>query len=190
MKRFVALMMCVVSLFYSTLAQVIPDPPVVIGDEEACEGENTTFTVSPMQGATVEWWDDAVGGTLLAETESYTTPPLEVGGYDFYVNQVFEGIASQRSHVQLVVFAKPTISTSTNSGVFCQGDLVEFVFDGASLYDVSLNGTLTDQVQSEAGTTQASINYTVNESTSFQVVGYLNGCQSTNNLHVLSLIHI
>ena len=176
------------SLFYSTLAQVIPDPPVVIGDEEACEGENTTFTVSPMQGATVEWWDDAVGGTLLAETESYTTPPLEVGGYDFYVNQVFEGIASQRSHVQLVVFAKPTISTSTNSGVFCQGDLVEFVFDGASLYDVSLNGTLTDQVQSEAGTTQASINYTVNESTSFQVVGYLNGCQSTNNLHVSATV--
>ena len=172
----------------SSFAQVIPDPPVVSGDEEACEGENTTFTANPIQGATVEWWDDAIGGTLLAETVSYSTPPLEVGDYDFYVNQVFEGVASQRSHVQLAVFAKPTISTPTTSGVFCQGDLVDLVFDGAWLYDVSLNGTLTDQVQNEPGTTQASISYTVNESTSFQVVGYMNGCQSTNTLDVSATV--
>ena len=163
---------------FSSQSQVIPDPPVISGNTDLCEGENTVLTTTPDSGASIQWWDAAIGGNLLSEEPSYTIESLEVGNYDFYVNQILEGITSQRTHVSVSVVEIPIISYNFSGETLCQGQSVSFDLVGASFYEVDYNGSISTIYQEEGNMATFDM-IAANETQTVGITGFLNQCQST-----------
>lgn len=95
----------------------IPNQPVANG-VNICPGNPATLTASVPAGGTVNWYDAASGGNLVATGNSFTTPVL----YDtetFYADNTVGGCVSQRTAVTIT--AAPIVYPQFQypSGTFC-----------------------------------------------------------------------
>lgn len=103
----------------------LPNPPVVTGNQNVCDGESTTLTAtSGAASPTYVWWDAPAGGNALAGGATYTTPPL-TGNIVVYA-EVTDGntqCASTRTQYNVTVHPLPTVSLG-NDTTFCDADSV------------------------------------------------------------------
>ncbi|PWK03193.1 gliding motility-associated-like protein [Flavobacterium araucananum] len=80
----------------------------------ACDSGSFTFNATATTGATIGWYDAAVGGTLLTTGNSYTTPILNATT-TYYVDA---GCESNRRPVVATVYATPATPVATVSTVY------------------------------------------------------------------------
>jgi large repetitive protein len=133
-----------------------------------CTGSSGTVTATA-PGGTYQWYDAASGGTLLASTASYTTPPL-TSATTFYVQSTIAGCTGPRTAVTVNVNPIPAAPTA-NGTTICQGTSVilsatapggtyrwfsvptggSVLFTGANYTTPVLNSTTTYYVQTTSG---------------------------------------
>jgi gliding motility-associated-like protein len=109
----------------------LPQPPVVAG-ATICSGSNATLTVSGAAGS-YQWYDSATGGTLLATSPNFYTPPLTTNT-TYYVQNVSNNCASTRTPVTVNVLPAP-------APVIVKGDSI-CQYNSATLTASTANGTL------------------------------------------------
>lgn len=98
---------------------VTPDPtqPTVSGGTTICEGNTATLTASA-PGGTIQWFDAANGGNLLATGNTYTTKPLPATT-TFYAQDTLGQCVSSRAPVTVNVTPTPTPAFQYSSGTYC-----------------------------------------------------------------------
>jgi gliding motility-associated-like protein len=131
----------------------LPDVPVIANGNglAVCSGDGATLNIQdPQAGVTFEWYDAAVGGTLLGTGESFPTGALNVTT-DFYVlAKSASGCGSATGRVKATVTVNtrpgiPTVVSATASA--CPGSTtvlsVSSPVNGItySWYDVATGGT-------------------------------------------------
>jgi gliding motility-associated-like protein len=108
-----------------------------------CAGSTATLTATA-PGGTYEWYNAAVGGTLLQTGASYTTPPLLVSS-TYYVQTTVAGCNSPRTAVTVTVNAIPAAPTVPPAGI-CTGNSTTLTATAPggtySWYDSLTGGTL------------------------------------------------
>ncbi|TWI97273.1 gliding motility-associated-like protein [Mucilaginibacter frigoritolerans] len=137
-----------------------------------CPGSSATLTASATTG-TLQWFNAATGGTLLATGSIYTTPPLNITA-TYYVQAVSNGIASNRTAVTVTVNTIPTAPVVTNS-IACSGSTTTLTAGGSTgvyeWYDAPTGGNLIF-----TGSSYVTPVLTVN--TTYYVQANNNGCIS------------
>ncbi len=88
-----------------------------------CMGSTGTLTASGSAGS-YEWYDSAVGGSLLSVTNTYTTPVL-IANAAYYVQTTVNGCSSSRTQVNVLVNPIPGI-TSAGAGSVCSGNALNY----------------------------------------------------------------
>lgn len=98
---------------------VTPNPtqPTVSGGTTICQGTTATLTASA-PGGTIQWFDAANGGNLLATGNTYTTQPLSATT-TFYAQDTLGQCASSRAPVTVNVTPTPTPAFQYSSGTYC-----------------------------------------------------------------------
>lgn len=79
-----------------------------------CDSGSFTLNATATTGATINWYDSAVGGNLLATGNSYTTPILNTTT-TFYVDA---GCESNRKSIIATVNTTPTTPVATSTTVY------------------------------------------------------------------------
>ncbi|WP_428230063.1 T9SS type B sorting domain-containing protein [Flavobacterium sp.] len=79
-----------------------------------CDSGSFTLNATTTTGTTISWYDSAIGGTLLATGNSYTTPPI-TNTTTYYVDA---GCESNRKPVVATINATPTTPVATSSTVY------------------------------------------------------------------------
>ncbi|MFK7903752.1 MAG: hypothetical protein AB8B69_01440, partial [Chitinophagales bacterium] len=96
------------------------EAPISEGDIAVCEGEVIpNLSVIVEAGQTVDWYDTAIGGTLLLEgnTEFATT---EIGTYYAEARNVLDDcVSTNRTAVSLSVFSLPTVNVDGLAENYC-----------------------------------------------------------------------
>lgn len=92
-----------------------PTRPTSVGDKVICSGEPIpTLTVTASSGQ-VDWYNQAIGGTLL-QSNSTSFTPTAAGTY--YAGTILSGcVSATRAAVVLTINPKPTIVTLTGSSI-------------------------------------------------------------------------
>ncbi|PYF70025.1 Ig-like domain-containing protein [Pedobacter nutrimenti] len=100
---------------------IYPNPTLTSGNQTICSGSTANLTAAPNGGTTLAWYSDATGGTLLSNTNNYTTPAL-TSTTTYYIEISKAGCANpQRLPVTVTVtpaFVTPVI---TGTGTVCPG---------------------------------------------------------------------
>lgn len=120
-------------------------PPISNGDFEICTGDPIpTISVTVLAGQTADWYDDPVGGTLLADgTDSFT--PTAAGTYYAEARVLVNGcVSSERTAVTITLNITPQL---VDSEANCAPNLLTYTvvltLTDAATVNVS-NGTVTD----------------------------------------------
>jgi len=157
-------------------------PPTIAVPSPICEGTPATFTASGGTG-TYEWYDAAVGGNLLSNSNPYVIPALSANT-SVYLQTTADGCNASRVQANVVVNPFPNI-TSANANNVCSGDpenytitadipTATFVWSRAAVAGISNPAV--------SGQTSATINETlVNTSTApvnvtYAITPMTNGC--------------
>ncbi|MEL6866666.1 MAG: glycine-rich protein, partial [Bacteroidota bacterium] len=90
------------------------DPLLIAGDRRICEGATATLQASGTSGATINWYDAATGGNLLATGSTYTSPILNTQT-DYYAEQILGTYTSSRLLARVYVNTLPSPSTPVNA---------------------------------------------------------------------------
>ncbi|MBI5540376.1 MAG: gliding motility-associated C-terminal domain-containing protein [Bacteroidia bacterium] len=98
----------------------LPAAPTANGNT-ICSGTSTTLTATS-PGGSYEWYDAAVGGTLLASAASYNTPVL-MSTTTYYVQTTVNGCAGPRTPVIVDVTPLPPAPTVADASI-CDGDYI------------------------------------------------------------------
>lgn len=83
-----------------------------------CYNTSTTLKATGSTGS-YQWYDAATGGTLLASTDTYTTPVLTANA-SYYVQALNNSCASARVEVDVTITSGPAI-TSAAADAVCSG---------------------------------------------------------------------
>ncbi|MEO6977169.1 MAG: PKD-like domain-containing protein, partial [Mucilaginibacter sp.] len=100
----------------------IPPAPVV-PPTPSCAGNPVTLTPADLTG-NFEWYDAAVGGSLLSKNSTYTTPALTTN-QTYYVQVTINGCTSPRTQVDVTVSTPPSV-TSASTDVVCSGNALNY----------------------------------------------------------------
>ncbi|MHA4894347.1 Ig-like domain-containing protein [Pedobacter sp. PWIIR3] len=103
-------------------AQVIyPNPTVSANGQTICSGSATLLSAAANGGTTLRWYSDAVGGTLLATGENFTTPTL-TATTTYYI-EVSKGSCAnaQRIPVTVTVTTPPSAPVVAAAAPVCSG---------------------------------------------------------------------
>ncbi|MFZ0597714.1 MAG: T9SS type B sorting domain-containing protein [Flavobacterium sp.] len=92
----------------------IPVATPAVNQNSVCDSGSFTLTATATNGATINWYDAATGGTLLTTGNSYTTPILNTTT-TYYVDA---GCESNRKTVIATVNATPNQPVATSSTVY------------------------------------------------------------------------
>jgi gliding motility-associated-like protein len=92
----------------------IPVATLTSNPTAVCDSGSFTLNATATTGATINWYDSAVGGNLLATGNSYTTPILNTTT-TFYVDA---GCESNRKSIIATVNATPTTPVATSTTVY------------------------------------------------------------------------
>ncbi|MDB5130931.1 MAG: hypothetical protein JWR02_680 [Mucilaginibacter sp.] len=154
-----------------TVNNSVPAPSAA--GQIVCTGSSATLTATAQNG-TFEWYGTATGGTMLANTPTYTTPPV-TANTTYYVQSVSSGCASPRTAVQVSVMAAPLAPAATGATI-CSGNTttIAATSSGSSFewYDAAIGGT-------QLATTQAYTTPPLTATTTYYVqTTSTNGCAS------------
>jgi large repetitive protein len=98
---------------------VNPIPPMPTASNiTICNGSTGTVTATA-PGGTYQWFDAATGGTLLASTANYTSPPL-TSTTTYYVQATIAGCTGPRKAVTISVNPVPVAPTAAGTTI-CEG---------------------------------------------------------------------
>jgi gliding motility-associated-like protein/uncharacterized repeat protein (TIGR01451 family) len=144
-----------------------------------CLGNVITLEVPSQACSTYNWYDSAVGGTIVATGHTFTIPnTLEAGIHKFYIQAVRFGCeVMSRGEVTVVVNGAPTAASTQ---IFCFGDakkvndLVVTTGTGIKWYSAETDGTLYDGTE-----TLISGNYYASQT--------VNGCESSRTKVVVTV---
>ena len=146
-----------------TAVTIIVEPypaPTVTGSGSAitCSGSTTITAIG--SGTSIDWYDAASGGTLLASGSSYTTPTISAST-SYWVETTNGICTSPRTLVTILVsipFGTPTVTSTPAPSAICAGSSIDLnaVTSSTTInwYDAPTGGTLLTTV----GT---GVNYTV-----------------------------
>jgi PKD repeat protein len=130
-----------------------PAPPTVTGNVNVCENSQTLLTASSGVGSPqFKWWDAPVGGTLLASTASYSTPPV-TGNVTYYVEvtDASTSCASDRVPVTITMVPAPVLSLGPDRFV-CDNDTSCFnAPQGLNSYIWSTGGITSSECTPDSG---------------------------------------
>lgn len=164
---------CVSTRTAVTVVVNAPAPPTVAGTT-ICYNTSATLSVSGSVGATFQWYDNLIGGTLLGTGATFTTPNLVVNT-TYYVQQTVAGCVSGRTAVTVAInsLAPPTASGVT----ICPNSTATLTVTGVAgatfqWYDALTGGTLLGSGTSFTTPTLAA-------NTSYYVQQTSAGCSST-----------
>ena len=103
----------------AVIATVVPAPAApTASSAPVCPGSISTLIASSGSN-TVQWYDAATDGNLLATTNTYTTPPLNTNT-TYYIQSVSTtGCTSSRIPVVAQVISVPSPQFEYSSGTFC-----------------------------------------------------------------------
>ena len=90
---------------------------------QTCAGTSTTLTASGSAG-TYAWYDAAIGGNLLSNTNTYNTPRLNFNT-SYYVQTQIGTCISPRTQVNVTLTPVPNV-TSGISGIACSGNAFSY----------------------------------------------------------------
>ncbi|HMQ45897.1 MAG TPA: T9SS type A sorting domain-containing protein [Saprospiraceae bacterium] len=97
----------------------VPNKPTSNGDVTVCEGEVGTISVQAVPNATIEWYDAALDGNLVAEGASYSPP-----GPGVYFAQANNGDcrSEERTPVSLTIASDPVAMATSIDPALCLGN--------------------------------------------------------------------
>jgi gliding motility-associated-like protein len=154
---------------------VISPPPTApsASGSVICSGDVTTLTATAGAGASLEWYDAATGGTLLASTASFTTPALATSK-TYYVQATESGCTGARTAVPVTVLP-PTTAPTASPVTICAGDRASLTASSASgnyaWYDSANGGNLLS-------TAKTYITPELQSTQTYYVQTSVNDCQS------------
>eukprot|EP00903_Cladosiphon_okamuranus_P000732 g730.t1 len=165
---------CVSERIAITINENTVAPPMSLGDQEICDGEDfPALAVQPFPNEVVDWYDAAEGGTLLATTNSFVPPGP--GTYYAERRSLLNGCSSlTRTALTLMVFENPTLSVEQFTDPGCNDDdgaVSLSAAGGAMPYRFQRDGGSLQDSPSFGGLGVGNYNFTVVDD---------NGC--TNNL--------
>lgn len=134
----------------TVLIKPTPDPPILTGDDQYCEGDVfTALTATPGLGGDISWENDA--GVLLGTGTSYTPSP-GIGATDYYIYETLDGCISDPTLFTINVDAAPFVDVVDQVEV-CLGDSI-LVTANHNGYDLTWSdGTLGESNYLIADTT-------------------------------------
>jgi hypothetical protein len=87
--------------------------------------------------ATINWYNVATGGTILASGISYNTGTLSIGTYTYYAGALTCTNSITRTPIIVNVSGPPTITANFNPPTMCAGQISTLSLSGASFYSVT-----------------------------------------------------
>ncbi|SHE67507.1 gliding motility-associated C-terminal domain-containing protein [Arenibacter palladensis] len=145
-----------------------PDPPLSLGNIEACRSENRMLTVSIdeevewYEDLTVDWYDEPIGGNLLlansttllaltsgtyyAEARAFPAPlgPPVPGSFVHIPDSILSCSSSQRTAVSIIVHDDPPTPTDETLS-FCENTTITLSSDTSNVdYKWSTGETTSD----------------------------------------------
>ena len=129
----------------SNVMQVVVKPSPVIetaSGETICMGQEATITAKASIGS-VMWYNEAIGGTLLVQSSSYTTPKLATTT-TYYVQASYNGCYSvSRTAVTVTVSNYPAVefkAIATNVTALNSGTIKIATSTGTAPFSYSIDG--------------------------------------------------
>jgi gliding motility-associated-like protein len=107
--RFGALVSAITSLDIYGANVIYPNPTLTAGNQTICSGSTATLSATANGGTTLAWYSAAVGGSLLANGETYTTPALNAT--TTYYIEVSKGTCANTTRVPVTVTVTPVLPT-------------------------------------------------------------------------------
>ena len=132
---------------------------------DLCGGQSTTMTVS---GADSYVWSPATGLSSTTATSVDATPPVTT---TYSVVGTALGCTATET-IDITVTPYPIVSVSPDASSICLGDSKGFTASGADSY-------LWSPATGLSGTTGATVTANPTVSTTYQVIGTVNGCNDT-----------
>ncbi len=153
--------------------------PVSGGDKEYCSGSAIpALNATVLAGETVDWYNAASGGTLLASGSLTYTPAGAGTFYAIAKNITTNCVSSTRTPVRMVMNPLPIVSLTSSDAdnTFCLGTSITFTAGSGTTYDFRVGGV---SVQNSTAST-----YTTSSLTNGQVVSVIvtneNSCVATS----------
>jgi gliding motility-associated-like protein len=142
-------------------------------DELICINNSATLTAS-VSGGTYDWYDAAIGGTLLFTGASYTTPILTVNT-SYWVESVINNCSGPRTQVDVTIGAGLVVTATSDVVTICPGDVANLAVSPITLsntYNWSEQGIATiDTLPNIAVTPTDTTMFTVTVTDTFGCIG-------------------
>ncbi len=115
---------CAASQTYGVTIIDNPSAPVAVSPAAICEGQPTPQLSAAGSGGTINWYDAAIGGSLLQGNSSIYNPPVTTAGtYTYYAEEVGPAAcASTRTPVTVTINATPNAPAVGQPSAICIGD--------------------------------------------------------------------
>ena len=100
-------------------------PTSISENVQVCVGESTILEAVPFPGNSIRWYNAEVGGVLLADANTFTTPQLNNPGEVIYYIAVVRDNCEDPRRIPVSVKVNPRATASditANSGEICEGD--------------------------------------------------------------------
>lgn len=136
-------------------------PPISTLNPSYCIGNAVpSISASVSAGQTIDWYDQLIGGTLLA-TSTLNYSPGIAGTFYAEARDIATGCVSNRTAISITENALPTVTVSANTTT-CQGTAITLTASGANSYAWSpatgLSGVIGASVSANPSSSQT---YTV-----------------------------
>jgi PKD repeat protein len=160
----------------SVVVNAVPAAPAVAQPASICIGDNPPTLSASGTNVQFNWYNAAVGGSLLQGNSSNYVPTISTPGtYTYYVEAVGTGscTSSLRSAVTLVVNSLPLVAIATSDFTLCANDNAVPIFGfpaGGNFSGGGVFGSLFDPANAPLGTSNVSYTYTDG-----------NGCSNTQS---------
>ena len=147
--------------FSAPLTISVLDKPDLVSAEtiefEFCHNEEVSeaLSITPSNGATLNWYDVSEGGTVLSSAPTPVTSEVKVTSYWISQTLTSTGCESDRTEVKIIINALPNLSivvADSGSQNICLGSEINLVASGATNYiwtlgenEVGTSATLTHE---------------------------------------------
>ncbi len=161
------------------------------GNETICQSATiNNLSVTVDIGETVDWYDAATGGTLLA-ANSLTYLPTAAGTYYAEARSTVSGCKSIRTAVELTIKPTPSVSDPTDKTVCSGTTVVGTTFSGtaSATFNWTNDNAATGLATSGTGNIFAFIapNILTQQLSNITVTPTLNGCSGTSQTFTLTV---
>lgn len=116
-----------------------PAPTASTSVVNICAGNSANLVAftSGTTIATINWYNVATGGTILATGITYNTGTLAAGTYTYYAGAFTCTNSITRTPIVVNVSGPPTLTANFNPPSMCAGQISTLTLSGASIYSVT-----------------------------------------------------